>query len=353
MKNSEPSWWCVGRRVHHTETVTTGSTPQHPSAPRPAPAWRPEIDDVLDRLLVGHEPWPFEATPDRLYTRADLYEGFDDGGLEATTDWAIYLQAEVSGRPPVAPTLALGHRLHDHGITIALDEFRSGRQLVGVMGGHALRRGSPGYDQAVGLGAAVAEAGFCLTTGGGPGAMEAANLGAAASTVDESTRTGWLARLAESPTFYDDADGFAAAALEIAAELTEPVESLAVPTWFYGHEPTNPFATHIAKYFANSVREDGLLAICTSGIVFTKGGPGTAQELFQDAAQNAYRTVGPASPMILLDPPDDPTWWERTGLETALRAVFIDGDGNPRPGADRVHRVADVADVPALLDGDR
>ena len=38
-------------------------------------------------------------------------------------------------------------------------------------------------------------------------------------------------------------------------------QSLGVPTWFYGHEPTNLFATHVAKYFANSIREDGLLAI--------------------------------------------------------------------------------------------
>ncbi len=318
-----------------------------------SPSWRPEIDAVLDRLddLLG--PRPFETTPDRLYRPDDLYAGFDDGGLEATVDWAIYLQAEVSGRPPVPPAAALAHRLHDHGMTVALDEFRAGRRLVGVMGGHALQRGSAGYTQAVELGAAVAAAGYCLTTGGGPGAMEAANLGAAASAVDRAALDGWLARLGASPTFYDDGDGFAAAALEVAAELADPTTSLAVPTWFYGHEPTNPFATDIAKYFANSVREDGLLAICTSGIVFTKGGPGTAQELFQDAAQNAYRTVGAPSPMILLDPPDDPEWWSRSGLEAALRAVFVDHEGRPRPGSDRVHRVADVAEVVELLDADR
>ena len=41
----------------------------------------------------------------------------------------------------------------------------------------------------------------------------------------------------------------------------EGASSLGVPTWFYGHEPSNLFASHIAEYFANSVREDGLLAI--------------------------------------------------------------------------------------------
>ena len=32
--------------------------------------------------------------------------------------------------------------------------------------------------------------------------------------------------------------------------------SLGVPTWFYGHEPPNLFATRIAKFFTNALRED-------------------------------------------------------------------------------------------------
>jgi len=76
--------------------------------------------------------------------------------------------------------------------------------------------------------------------------------------------------------------------------------SLGVPTWFYGHEPPNPFATHVAKYFENSVREEGLLAIATHGVIFAPGNAGTVQEIFQDACQNYYTTMGPASPMVLL-----------------------------------------------------
>src|SRR5690606_40682509 len=48
-------------------------------------------------------------------------------------------------------------------------------------------------------------------------------------------------------------------------------ENLAIPTWFYGHEPSNLFASSIAKYFSNSIREDTLLAICLYGIVFAPG----------------------------------------------------------------------------------
>ncbi len=78
-------------------------------------------------------------------------------------------------------------------------------------------------------------------------------------------------------------------------------QSLGIPTWLYGHEPPTKFATHIAKYFANSVREDGLLAIAKNGVIFAPGRIGTIQEIFQDAAQNHYKTVGVISPMVFFN----------------------------------------------------
>src|SRR5260370_38022412 len=66
-------------------------------------------------------------------------------------------------------------------------------------------------------------------------------------------------------------------------------ESPALPTWYYGHEPTTPFATHIAKYFQNSIREDGLIALAVHGIVSASGRAGTLQEIFQDTVRNYYR----------------------------------------------------------------
>jgi predicted Rossmann-fold nucleotide-binding protein len=77
-------------------------------------------------------------------------------------------------------------------------------------------------------------------------------------------------------------------------------ESLAIPTWVNEGEPISQFASHIAKYFSNSIREDGLLAVATAGIVFAPGGAGTLQEIFQDAAQNAYMVFG-RSAMVFLD----------------------------------------------------
>ena len=77
--------------------------------------------------------------------------------------------------------------------------------------------------------------------------------------------------------------------------------SLGVPTWLYGHEPATPFATHIAKYFENAIREDGILTIAKGGIIYSPGSAGTMQEIFQDAVQNHYLSFGYASPMIFLD----------------------------------------------------
>ncbi len=77
-------------------------------------------------------------------------------------------------------------------------------------------------------------------------------------------------------------------------------ESLGMPTWLYGHEPATPFATHIAKYFDNSIREDSILTIAMGGIIYTPGSAGTLQEIFQEAVQNHYLSFGLSSPMIFL-----------------------------------------------------
>ena len=73
-----------------------------------------------------------------------------------------------------------------------------------------------------------------------------------------------------------------------------------MPTWLYGHEPSTPFATHIAKYFTNAIREDEILTIPMGGIIYTPGSAGTMQEIFQDAVQNHYLSLGYGSPMVFL-----------------------------------------------------
>ena len=107
-----------------------------------------------------------------------------------------------------------------------------------------------------------------------------------------------------------------------------------MPTWFYGHEPTNQFASHAAKYFANSIREDGLLAIATRGVVFAPGSAGTTQEVFQDATQNHYAVFGVVSPMVFLG---SRFWREDLQAEPLLRQLAAD-----RPYSELI-AVADTA----------
>jgi predicted Rossmann-fold nucleotide-binding protein len=179
--------------------------------------------------------------------------------------------------------------------------------------------------------------------------MEAANLGAATSTMDEANVDQLIDGLSVVPDFADDPDRFIGLALEVQGAIESPADSLSVPTWFYGHEPSNPFATHIAKYFSNSEREAGLLAIALSGIVFLAGGPGTIQEIFQDAAQNAYRTFGNPAPMVFLNPPNRPRHWSESGVMRTLDSTFTDDEGNRRPGWDLMTTVDTAGEAVAEL----
>jgi predicted Rossmann-fold nucleotide-binding protein len=247
---------------------------------------------------------PFDPYRTRLYQLEELMAGFRPGRPGSfqtdTRDSAIYRHFTrlrlQSGPPPVLETLA--QRLHDHSIDNALHELLTAYpRVVAIMGGHAVTRGQPEYRTVAQLGRALARAGYLVVTGGGPGAMEAANLGAWIAGSDDAALDEALALLAAEPDYR--ADGYLEAGYRVLARYPTGGESLAIPTWFYGHEPTNQFATHIAKYFANSLREDGLLAIATHGVVYAPGSAGTVQEMFMDATQNHYGTFHWVSPMVL------------------------------------------------------
>ena len=112
------------------------------------------------------------------------------------------------------------------------------------------------------------------------------------------------------------------ASIAVVERYPTGAESLAIPTWFYGHEPTNDFATAVAKYFSNSIREDGLLAIATHGVIYTPGAAGTVQEVFMDATQNHYNVFGVISPMVFVDS----AYWadDRLGAPKLLRQLAGD-----------------------------
>ena len=284
---------------------------------------------------------PYRAT---LYQPHELYAGLGERGYEETPDAQAYHWSRDAQLHHDA-FVTLLRAIHDDSITDALTEFIGPRPVVGVMGGHALARGTREYAVAARLGHALAAAGLVVATGGGPGAMEAANLGAFCpepGRLDDA-----LDRLCAVPSFAPSIAAWARLALGLHDEIMEAgrersVRSVGIPTWFYGHEPPNVFCDAIGKYFSNAIREDGLLARCTAGLVVLEGAAGTVQEVFQAATRLYYAPAGAQiPPMVLVGVRH---WTETVPVWAGLQALAA---GRDMAGA--IHLVDDVAEVPSLL----
>jgi predicted Rossmann-fold nucleotide-binding protein len=276
---------------------------------------------------------PVDPYRTRLYTAAELY---DAPAYAATLDARTYAW---SLRPPT-PADSLAQALHDHAVDQALTGWLIGRHLVGVMGGHDLMRGERAYVQAAHLGALLGAA-HTVATGGGPGAMEAANLGGRLAHAGPEVLDEALSWLADTPSYRPSVDAWVSAALPVDTLGNSP--TLGIPTWFYGHEPPNVFATAIAKYFRNATREAILLQVCDAGIVFLPGAAGTVQEIFQDACENYYAAPESVAPMVLVGRSywtvDYPAW-------PLLQALARGREMEPH-----VHLVDTIEEAAALVGG--
>lgn len=297
----------------------------------------PGDDDAVRRAgaTVLHEipGVPVDTYRAGLYSPADLY---DTSRYEDSTDARAYAWSRRGSSPE--DTLAMA--LHDHHVDAALTAWVAGRDLVGVMGGHALERGSRAYADAARLGHALGGR-RTVATGGGPGAMEAANLGAYVPTTGDLDAA--LAAIAAVPSFVPDIGAWAQVALDVVASTDGGRDSLGIPTWHYGHEPPNVFATSIAKYFSNAPREAVLLEVCTAGIVFLPGAAGTVQEVFQDACENYYADTSAVAPMVLLGRHH---WTEALPVWPLLQALARD-----RAMESHVHLVDSVEEAVEVVTG--
>jgi predicted Rossmann-fold nucleotide-binding protein len=292
---------------------------------------------------------PFDPYRSHLYTPDELYAGIEQVEYAKTPDAVIFAWASGVGSGQIDATLA--RAMHDHAIDDALeDQLRvvhasppPGARVVGVMGGHAIERGDSAYAEAVGLGRALSAAGLVVATGGGPGAMEAANLGAYLSRHPPEALGEAIELLATAPRFRPSVTNWARAAFAVRARWRDGAANLGIPTWFYGHEPPNAFASGIAKYFQNALREDQLLRVCDAGIVFLPGAAGTVQEVFQDACENYYASADAVARMVLVGvrhwTHEVPAW----PLLVKLAAQ--------REMASKIFLVDRVEEVPAVLAG--
>ena len=255
------------------------------------------------QVLRSPSGLPYQPFRTQLYTWQELMNGYSYQA-DRSRDLLIYRHfAKARFSPPIKE--ALWQRIHDHSIDDALRQLLSfdehgmtKRKCVGFMGGHSVRRDDPFFRLAVITAKRLSEAGFFVVSGGGPGIMEAANLGAYLAGCSDQSLTKILALLAEAPHYTSP--GYHEKAMMVLDRYPQGNVSLAIPTWFFGHEPSNVFASYIAKYFSNSLREDNLLAISLYGIVFAPGSAGTTQEIFMDATQNHYGTFNYYSPMVFL-----------------------------------------------------
>ena len=265
---------------------------------------------VLPRLV--DTTVPVDVRRRSLYTAEELY---DAPRWVDSLDGRAYAWSQ-DAPASTADEAALARTLHDHAIDLALDAWRAERRIVGVMGGHAAQRGDRTH-------------------------ADAANLGARLAAHPAAVVEGALAELSRVPSYRPSVDAWAASAFAVCDRFDEPRESLAIPTWHYGHEPPGVFATAIAKYFRNATREAILLEVCDAGIVFLPGAAGTVQEVFQDACENYYADAGDVAPMVLVGVEH----WTRTlPAWPLLKALAAE-----RAMADSVHLVDTVEEAAALL----
>jgi predicted Rossmann-fold nucleotide-binding protein len=170
--------------------------------------------------------------------------------------------------------------------------------------------------------------------------MEAANLGGFLAGSSRDRLASAVASLAGVPSFRPSVDQWAAKALAV-SQGVEGRETLGIPTWFFGHEPPNLFATSIAKYFRNATREAILLQVCDAGIVFLPGAGGTVQEIFQDACENFYAAPESVAPMVLVG--------RRYWTETLPAWPLLQALARGRPMEPHVHLVESVDEAAEIM----
>jgi predicted Rossmann-fold nucleotide-binding protein len=267
-----------------------------------------------------------------IYKVADLYKGMaeDGSGWETTPDYQGFVFFNEKKNKPrlLDPAAALAARVHDTVQERFVQAFLKDRDVVAIMGGHDFKRQLEESDikagkqdvywECVAIAKALTEKGFLILTGGGPGLMEAGNLGALLAGASQKLVADVRALLTNQPFESKEwrATGMAARKRILGSWDAQPPAaqfSLGIPTWFYGHEPPNLFASHHSKMFFNSLREDGLVTLANQGIIYFEGNAGTVQEVFQDAAQNYYLGQGQApTPMVFYNAGG---YWERSGTE--------------------------------------
>ena len=300
------------------------------------------VGDVLAAQIHRHQagfvselaalPKSLPAFAPGIYSVADLYKGMaEDGSKWEVTpdhDGFVFFNEKKNVPRKLDPAQSIAARLHDTVQEQSVTALLRDQDVVAIMGGHDFKRRledseikagkADVYWDCVEIAKSLTEQGFLILTGGGPGLMEAGNLGALLAGADKQMLDDVRALLTNQPFESKEwrATGMAARKRILGSWDAQPPESqfsLGIPTWFYGHEPPNLFASHHSKMFFNSLREDGLVTLANREIIYFEGNAGTVQEIFQDAAQNYYVGEGQSPTSMVFY--NAGGYWERASDE--------------------------------------
>jgi uncharacterized protein (TIGR00730 family) len=172
---------------------------------------------------------------------------------------------------------------------------------VSVFGSARTRPGSPEYEAGVAIGRALAEAGFSVITGGGPGSMEAANKGAG------------------------EAGG-----VSVGLGIELPFEQ--------GLNPYVDIGVNFRYFFVRKT----MFVKYASGFIVLPGGFGTLDELFEALTLVQTRKVT-RFPIVLFGT----AYWQ--GLIDWVRNTVVDGGKASTIDLDLVHLTDDVGEAVALM----
>jgi predicted Rossmann-fold nucleotide-binding protein len=271
-----------------------------------------------------------------LYTVEKLFEGFNPdvpGSYQSSFDWktceeykCLYEDelhtknlSRTKNQIEFFKKKKLKECLHDYWLEVDLkkyfDSFDGASSIppnhkcpgiIGIMGGHAVPRDSELYFEVAKMARALTREKYFIVTGGGGGIMEAANLGAWLAPLDDSALPDAIksmilpkCTLNQDNLLFETSWKLRQKTLSLYKK--EERRSLALAMWHYTNEKTNTFATDIAKFFNNALREEILIRICCQGIIFFEGSLGTIEEIFIATLQNHHYTSEKKRPIVLVN----------------------------------------------------
>ena len=255
---------------------------------------------------------PLNIYRSQLYTSNELLSGYYNSlpniSLEDVVfDWYDKYKKSDEDQNLLSQIAMNTHDAFIDDALISLIKTIGKEKIISVMGGHSNKRNSIEYKTLVKTCRLLTFNGFICMSGGSSGMMEAVHLGALLAYYPEESVDDAITILSEELN-YKDLVKYYNPAVKVLNKYPMPkdkVLSIAIPTYYY-YEPTAIFASHIAQYFNNPIREYNLLNFAYGGVLISPGSAGTITEIFINHANQHYKSLGYNAPFVF----QNCYWWE-------------------------------------------